>query len=37
MTGTEFEELVADLCRRDGCSKVRRAGGAGENRADVLG
>lgn len=37
MTGTEFEELVADLCRRDGCTEVRRVGGAGDNGADVLG
>ncbi|MER6246994.1 restriction endonuclease [Streptomyces griseorubiginosus] len=36
MTGTEFEELVADLCRRDGCTEVRRVGGAGDNGADVL-
>ncbi|MFI6439344.1 restriction endonuclease [Streptomyces sp. NPDC050759] len=37
MTGTEFEELVAALCRRDGCTEVRRVGGAGDNGADVLG
>lgn len=37
MTGTEFEELVAGLCRRDGCTEVRRVGGAGDNGADVLG
>jgi len=37
MTGTEFEELVAALCRRDGCTRVRRVGGAGDNGADVLG
>lgn len=37
MTGTEFEELVADLCRRDGCSDVQRVGGAYDNGADVLG
>ncbi|MFJ4935779.1 restriction endonuclease [Streptomyces pseudovenezuelae] len=37
MTGTEFEELVAGLCRRDGCTQVRRVGGAGDNGADVLG
>ena len=37
MTGTEFEELVAALCRRDGCTQVRRVGGAGDNGADVLG
>ncbi|MGW7728616.1 restriction endonuclease [Streptomyces canus] len=37
MTGTEFEELIAGLCRRDGCTEVRRVGGAGDNGADVLG
>ncbi|MCZ4608856.1 restriction endonuclease [Streptomyces sp. Lzd4kr] len=37
MSGTEFEEVVAELCRRDGCTEVRRVGGAGDNGADVLG
>ncbi|GAA1365983.1 restriction endonuclease [Streptomyces beijiangensis] len=37
MTGTEFEDLVADLCRRDGCTEVRRVGGSHDNGADVLG
>ncbi|OXY99231.1 restriction endonuclease [Streptomyces diastatochromogenes] len=37
MTGTEFEELVAALCRRDGCTGVRRVGGAHDNGADVVG
>ncbi|MEU2428155.1 restriction endonuclease [Streptomyces sp. NPDC007861] len=37
MTGTEFEELVASLCRRDGCSEVRRVGGSHDNGADVVG
>jgi restriction system protein len=37
MNGTEFEELVADLCRRDGCTEVRRVGGADDNGADVVG
>ncbi|MFF7446565.1 MULTISPECIES: restriction endonuclease [unclassified Streptomyces] len=37
MTGTEFEELVADLCRRDGLTDVRRVGGAHDNGADVVG
>ncbi|MFF3140533.1 restriction endonuclease [Streptomyces sp. NPDC057927] len=37
MTGTEFEELVASLCRRDGCTEVRRVGGSHDNGADVLG
>lgn len=36
MTGHEFEELVADLCRRDGFADVRRVGGSGDNGADVL-
>lgn len=37
MTGTEFEDHVAGLCRRDGCTNVRRVGGTGDNGADVLG
>lgn len=37
MTGTEFEELVAALCRRDGCIEVRRVGGSHDNGADVVG
>ncbi|WTW95925.1 restriction endonuclease [Streptomycetaceae bacterium NBC_01309] len=37
MTGTQFEEHVAALCRRDGCTEVRRVGGAGDNGADVRG
>jgi restriction system protein len=37
MSGTEFEELVAALCRRDGCTDIRRVGGAGDNGADVTG
>ncbi|MGA6223116.1 restriction endonuclease [Streptomyces umbrinus] len=37
MSGTEFEEAVAELCRRDGCTQVRRVGGTGDNGADVLG
>lgn len=37
MTGTEFEELVATLCRRDGCTAVRRVGGSHDNGADVVG
>lgn len=37
MSGTQFEELVAELCRRDGCTQVRTVGGAGDNGADVLG
>ncbi|GGV28843.1 hypothetical protein GCM10010293_28570 [Streptomyces griseoflavus] len=37
MSGTEFEDLVAQLCRRDGCTEVRRVGGANDNGADVVG
>lgn len=37
MTGTEFEDLIALLCRRDGCTEVRRVGGANDNGADVVG
>lgn len=37
MSGTEFEDLVAALCRRDRCTEVRRVGGAGDNGADVIG
>jgi len=37
MSGTEFEVVVAELCRRDGCTQVRRVGGTGDNGADVLG
>ncbi|MDF2272563.1 restriction endonuclease [Streptomyces coacervatus] len=37
MTGTEFEELVAALCRRDGCREVRCVGGPGDQGADVVG
>lgn len=37
MSGTEFEELVAGLCRRDGCREVRRVGGSGDQGADVVG
>lgn len=37
MSGTEFEELVAALCRRDGCRAVRRVGGSGDQGADVVG
>ncbi|MET7305310.1 restriction endonuclease [Embleya sp. NPDC005575] len=37
MSGREFEHLVAGLCRRDGCSRVRVSGGAGDLGADVVG
>ncbi|MFI6582846.1 restriction endonuclease [Embleya sp. NPDC050493] len=36
MTGAQFEEPVAGLCRRDGFTEVRRVGGAGDNGADVV-
>lgn len=32
----DFEAAVADLCRRDGCTRVRVVGGAGDLAADVL-
>lgn len=31
MSGTEFEDHIAALCRRDGCTDVRRVGGTGDN------
>jgi restriction system protein len=37
MSGTQFEEVVAELCRRDRCTEVRTVGGTGDNGADVLG
>ncbi|WP_405791394.1 restriction endonuclease [Streptomyces sp. NBC_00029] len=37
MDGTQFEDFVADLCRRDGCTEVRRVGGRGDDGADVRG
>lgn len=36
LTPGEFEHAVADLCRRDGCSRVEVVGGAGDLAADVL-
>jgi hypothetical protein len=32
-----FEEYVAELCRRDGCTKVERVGRSGDLGADVIG
>lgn len=32
----EFEQQTAALCRRDGCTRVRVVGGAGDLAADVL-
>ncbi|MFH8597384.1 restriction endonuclease [Streptomyces rimosus] len=37
MSGRQFEEYVAELCRRDGCIQVRQVGGAGDLGADVIG
>lgn len=33
---TQFEHALADLCRRDGCTRVTVVGGAGDLAADVL-
>jgi restriction system protein len=37
MNDREFEEYVAGLCRRDGCTDIRRVGGKGDLGADVIG
>ncbi|MEU2687971.1 restriction endonuclease [Streptomyces hygroscopicus] len=37
MDDREFEEYIAELCRRDGCTGVKRVGGAGDLGADVIG
>ncbi|KUJ64896.1 restriction endonuclease [Streptomyces albus subsp. albus] len=37
MGDREFEEFVAGLCRRDGCTEVRRVGGRNDLGADVMG
>ncbi|KQX77096.1 restriction endonuclease [Streptomyces sp. Root1310] len=37
MDDRQFEEFVAHLCRRDGCTDVKRVGGAGDLGADVMG
>ncbi|MER6525634.1 restriction endonuclease [Streptomyces sp. NPDC001508] len=37
MLGGEFEDFVVDLCRRNGCTEVRRVGGTHDDGADVLG
>ncbi|MFI8405174.1 restriction endonuclease [Streptomyces sp. NPDC085463] len=34
---SQFEEYVANLCRRDGCTEVRRVGAANDLGADVMG
>ncbi|QMU77561.1 restriction endonuclease [Streptacidiphilus sp. PB12-B1b] len=36
MTPKAFEHALADLCRRDGCTRVSVVGGAGDLGADVL-
>ncbi|MFD6277152.1 restriction endonuclease [Streptomyces sp. NPDC060209] len=37
MGDREFEEYIAQLCRRDGCTEVKRVGGSGDLGADVIG
>jgi hypothetical protein len=37
MDDREFEQYIAGLCRRDGCTDVQRVGGAGDLGADVIG
>ncbi|MEU8678687.1 restriction endonuclease [Streptomyces sp. NPDC048560] len=37
MDDREFEEYIAQLCRRDGCTEVKRVGGSGDLGADVTG
>ncbi|KMO93448.1 restriction endonuclease [Streptomyces roseus] len=37
MDPLQFEEYVAELCRRDGCVDVRRVGAANDLGADVIG
>lgn len=37
MSGGDFEDFVAALCRRDGCTDVRRVGGTHDDGVDVLG
>ncbi|MFJ8143243.1 restriction endonuclease [Streptomyces sp. NPDC096013] len=37
MGDREFEEHVAKLCRRDGCTRVQRVGGRADLGADVIG
>lgn len=36
MNPTEFEEFLAELCVRDGCTRVQVVGGANDHGADVL-
>jgi restriction system protein len=37
MKDQQFEEYVAELCRRDGCTRVERVGRTGDLGADVVG
>ncbi|MFD5429641.1 restriction endonuclease [Streptomyces sp. NPDC127084] len=37
MAPEAFEQAIADLCERDGCTEVQVVGGAGDLGADVLG
>ncbi|MER6218716.1 restriction endonuclease [Streptomyces sp. NPDC001674] len=37
MSPLEFEEYIAELCRRDGCTGVLRVGAANDLGADVMG
>lgn len=36
MNDREFEEAIAYLCQRDGCTQAQRVGGAGDLGADVI-
>ncbi|MFI1481888.1 restriction endonuclease [Streptomyces sp. NPDC020747] len=36
LSPAEFEHAVADLCRKDGCTRVQITGGAGDLGADVI-
>lgn len=36
LSPTQFEHALADLCRRDGCTRVTVVGGSGDLAADVL-
>ncbi|MEV0317140.1 restriction endonuclease [Streptomyces sp. NPDC050658] len=36
LTATEFEQAIAELCRKDGCTRVQTPGGAGDLGADVI-
>ncbi|MEU1502772.1 restriction endonuclease [Streptomyces sp. NPDC005732] len=36
LSPTEFEYAVAELCRKDGCTRVQAIGGAGDLGADVV-